>query len=196
MLAAIAVTPLNPLTETGVLRLVFVPSPSCPTEFVPQAFTVPSLFKARLRRTRSDRDHAARGTQTADRHRAGSLRRGSIPNLAHGIVAPRPDRSIALHRQAVSVPGCNANNVTYRRYLDRRAARGRAPDPELPRRIGAPRVHGSATGESHAKSATARYGHHSAQTADLHRARSVGWWCHRLTGHCYSNPKPTPCRHF
>src|SRR3989442_8508323 len=45
---AIAVTPLSPLTCTGVLLLVNVPLPNCPASFHPQAQTVPSLFSARL----------------------------------------------------------------------------------------------------------------------------------------------------
>jgi len=38
---AIAVTPLSPLTCTGVLLLVNVPLPNCPEPFNPQAQTVP-----------------------------------------------------------------------------------------------------------------------------------------------------------
>src|SRR2546427_831610 len=37
-----AVTPLSPLTCTGVLLSVFVPLPNCPSAFNPQADTVPS----------------------------------------------------------------------------------------------------------------------------------------------------------
>src|SRR5438093_2885649 len=43
-----AVTPLSPLTSTGVLLVVFVPLPNWPEVFHPQAQTVPSLFSARL----------------------------------------------------------------------------------------------------------------------------------------------------
>lgn len=39
---------VRPETVTGVLRLVVVPSPSCPVRLSPQARTVPSVFKARL----------------------------------------------------------------------------------------------------------------------------------------------------
>ena len=37
-----AVTPVSPLTGTGVLLLVVVPSPSSPAPLLPQARTVPS----------------------------------------------------------------------------------------------------------------------------------------------------------
>src|SRR5512143_3498147 len=47
--ATIAITPLaKPLTETGVRRLVCVPSPSCPLVFVPQHLTAPPLVSAQL----------------------------------------------------------------------------------------------------------------------------------------------------
>jgi hypothetical protein len=39
--AAIAVTPLIPVTATGTPLVVDDPSPSCPTSFVPQQLTEP-----------------------------------------------------------------------------------------------------------------------------------------------------------
>src|SRR5467141_1843405 len=43
-----AVSPVSPLTCTGVLLLVNVPLPNCPLLFHPHAQTVPSVFSARL----------------------------------------------------------------------------------------------------------------------------------------------------
>ena len=44
--AATAVTPDRPATATGVMRVMFVPSPSCPYPFQPHVQTVPSAFSA------------------------------------------------------------------------------------------------------------------------------------------------------
>src|ERR1700730_14271714 len=41
-------TPLSPLTATGTLLFVVVPSPSCPRLLLPHATTVPSARRARL----------------------------------------------------------------------------------------------------------------------------------------------------
>src|SRR5207247_1320942 len=49
--AAMATTPLpapSPVTPTGVVRLVVVPSPSSPALFFPQASTLPSDLRATL----------------------------------------------------------------------------------------------------------------------------------------------------
>src|SRR5438552_161994 len=46
---AIAETPVNPDTCTGVVRRVVVPSPSCPLELPPHARSTPSSFSARLK---------------------------------------------------------------------------------------------------------------------------------------------------
>jgi hypothetical protein len=47
--AAMAVAPLaNPLTSTGIVRLIVVPSPNWPYQFAPQHLTPPAVVNAQV----------------------------------------------------------------------------------------------------------------------------------------------------
>src|SRR5512139_3679917 len=79
-----AVTPERPPTCTGARRSVVDPSPSCPLVLLPQAQTVPSLFKA---------SEWAPPAETAVTP--------ANPEMSAGVVAPRPDGSIAFLKEGV-----------------------------------------------------------------------------------------------
>src|SRR6267143_90724 len=86
-----AVTPVSPLTCTGVLLLVHVPLPNCPLLFKPQAQTVPSLFSARL-------------CQYPPAMAVTPLSPPTCTGVLLAVFVPLPNRPSTLRPQAQTVP--------------------------------------------------------------------------------------------